>query len=63
MDQDIPFDPWVKRMGCSGPTVALLKEMLQEEPLHGYLRPRETKDGLTFTLREAIIVARKERQG
>ena len=30
-------------------------------PATVYLRPRETEDGLTFTLREAIIVARKER--
>jgi ubiquinone/menaquinone biosynthesis C-methylase UbiE len=61
MDQDIPFDPWVKRMRCSGPTVARLKEMLQQDPLRSYLRPRQTGDGLTFTLREAIIIAEKER--
>jgi ubiquinone/menaquinone biosynthesis C-methylase UbiE len=61
MDQDIPFDPWVTRMRCSGPTVARLKEMLHEEPLRSYLRPRETDDGLAFTLREAILVAQKPR--
>jgi len=60
MDQDIPFDPWVKRMRCSGPTAARLKEMLQQDPLRSYLRPRDAEGGLTFTLREAIIVAQKE---
>jgi len=62
MDQDIPFEPWFQRMRCTAPTVARLKEMLQEEPLHGYLHPRETEEGLTFTLREAIIIAQKEPQ-
>jgi hypothetical protein len=51
----------VTRMRCSGPTVARLKEMLHEEPLRSYLRPRETDDGLAFTLREAILVAQKPR--
>jgi len=54
IDQDIPFDPWVQRMRCSAATV-----MLETEPLRVYLRPRETHDGLTFSLREAIIVAQK----
>jgi SAM-dependent methyltransferase len=59
MDQDIPFDPWVERMRCTAPVVARLSEMLQGEPLRAFLRPRETDDGLTFTLREAILLARK----
>jgi ubiquinone/menaquinone biosynthesis C-methylase UbiE len=59
MDQNIAFDPWVKRMRCTAATVARLKDMLQQEPLRSFLRPRDTEDGLTFTLREAIIVARK----
>ena len=59
MDQDIPFDPWVERMRCSAPTIARLEEMLEAEPLRSYLRPRETKDGLVFVLREAILVASK----
>src|SRR5680860_1392434 len=59
IDQDIPFDPWVQRMRCSAATVTRLKEMLSAEPLRAYLRPRETHDGLTFSLREAIIVAQK----
>jgi SAM-dependent methyltransferase len=59
MDQDIPFEPWVARMRCSGPTAARLKEMLYEEPLRSLLRPRQEADGLVFTLREAILVAEK----
>jgi len=59
LDQDIPFDPWVARMRCTAATVARLKEMLETAPLRGFLRPRETQDGLTFTLREAILVAAK----
>lgn len=59
MDQDIPFGPWVERMRCTEATVTRLEEMLKSEPLRALLRPRETEDGLTFTLREAIILARK----
>lgn len=59
MDQDIPFGPWVERMRCTTATVSRLKEMLASEPLREFLRPRETEDGFTFTLREAIVLARK----
>jgi ubiquinone/menaquinone biosynthesis C-methylase UbiE len=59
MDQDIGFEAWVQRMRCSPQVVARLREMLDEEPLHGLLRPRETGDGLTFTLREVIVLAAK----
>lgn len=59
MDQDIPFGPWVERMRCTAATVERLKEMLASGPLQGFLRPRETEDGFSFTLREAIVLARK----
>lgn len=59
MDQDIVFDPWAARMRCTPATVARLREMLTEEPLRSFLRPRETTDGMTFTLREAIVIATK----
>lgn len=59
MDQDIAFLPWVTRMRCSAPTVARLEALLREEPLRSSLRPRMEDGGLTFTLREAIILARK----
>ena len=59
MDQDIPFDPWVARMRCTPQTIARLREMLEDKSLRDLLRPRETPEGLTFTLREAILIARK----
>lgn len=59
MDQPIEFAPWTKRMRCDAPTVTRLKDLLGEEPLRSYLRPREGDAGLAFTLQEAIIVARK----
>jgi hypothetical protein len=61
MDQDIEFAPWVERMRCSETTVARLRAMLASEPLHGFLRPRETGNGLVFTLQEGIILAGKPR--
>lgn len=59
MDQDIGFDAWVARMRCSTETIARLREMLNAEPLRSLLRPRHEEGGLTFTLREAIILASK----
>ena len=59
MDQDIGFEAWVTRMRCGPQVVARLRQMLDEEPLHGLLRPRQTEDGFTFTLREAIVLAEK----
>lgn len=59
MDQDIGFEAWVARMRCSDETIARLREMLDTEPLRTLLRPREEADGLTFSLREAIILAAK----
>ncbi|MHA1517856.1 MAG: methyltransferase domain-containing protein [Alphaproteobacteria bacterium] len=59
MNQNIAFDPWVARMRCTEAIIARLKEMLTEEPLRPYLRPRETTDGLTFYLHEAIVLAQK----
>ncbi len=59
LDQHIAFEPWTSRMRCDAATVSRLEVMLGEEPLHTFLRPRVTEDGPTFTLQEAIIVARK----
>jgi ubiquinone/menaquinone biosynthesis C-methylase UbiE len=59
MDQDIVFAPWTERMRCEAATVRRLEAMLGEEPLRTLLKPRVTADGPTFTLQEAIIVARK----
>jgi ubiquinone/menaquinone biosynthesis C-methylase UbiE len=59
MDQDIAFVPWTQRMRCDAPTIVGLKAMLAEPRLELFLRPRTTDDGLTFTLQEAIVVAKK----
>lgn len=59
MDKDIPFEPWIKRMRCSGPTTARLKEMLEMEPLRALLKPHDTDEGFAFTLPEAIVIAEK----
>ena len=58
-NQDIVFDPWTQRMRCDAATVAQLKAMLAEPRLELFLRPRTTSDDLTFTLQEAIVVAKK----
>jgi ubiquinone/menaquinone biosynthesis C-methylase UbiE len=60
MDQDIAFRPWTERMRCDAATVARLKSMLDGAPLKGYLRPRMVGEDFTFTLQEAIIVARRQ---
>jgi ubiquinone/menaquinone biosynthesis C-methylase UbiE len=59
LDQDIEFAPWVARMRCSDSTIARLENLLHASPLGECLRPRSGETGLTFTLKEAIIVARK----
>jgi len=61
VDQEIAFAPWGARMRCSEATAALLKARLNEPPLRDLLKPHESETGLAFTLREAIIVARKPR--
>jgi ubiquinone/menaquinone biosynthesis C-methylase UbiE len=59
MEQDIAFGPWTERMRCDAATVSRLEAMLGEGLLRGLLNPRVTESGLTFTLKEAVIVARK----
>jgi ubiquinone/menaquinone biosynthesis C-methylase UbiE len=60
LDQDIAFGPWTDRMRCSQETIDVLKSMLNSDVLlHTFLRPRAENGELTFTLQEAIIVAKK----
>ena len=59
LDQDIEFGPWAARRRCDAPTEARLRDLLANEPLRSLLRPRDRGAGLVFTLREAIIAARK----
>ena len=59
MDKDIPFEPWLARMRCSGAIAARLKKMLETEPLCALLNPHDTDEGYAFTLPEAIVIAAK----
>jgi ubiquinone/menaquinone biosynthesis C-methylase UbiE len=61
LDKEIEFGTWVQRMRSSEATAARLTEMLRDEPLCSFLRPRETASGPDFTLTEGIILARKPR--
>jgi ubiquinone/menaquinone biosynthesis C-methylase UbiE len=61
LDKEIAFETWVRRMRSSGATTARLKEMLRDEPLRDFMKPRETASGPDFTLKEGIILARKPR--
>jgi ubiquinone/menaquinone biosynthesis C-methylase UbiE len=61
LDKEIEFGTWVWRMRSSEATTARLKEMLREEPLSDFLKPRETALGPDFTLKEGIILGRKPR--
>jgi hypothetical protein len=46
-------------MRCDADTVGRLNDMLAQEPLRTVLNPRVTDEGFNFTLKEAIVVARK----
>ena len=59
LDKEIEFGTWVQRMRSSEATTARLKEMLRDQPLPDFLKPRETASGPDFTLKEGIILARK----
>ena len=61
LDKEIEFGTWVQRMRSSEATTARLTEMLRDEPLRSFLKPRETESGPDFTLTEGIILARKPR--
>jgi hypothetical protein len=61
LDKEIEFGTWVQRMRSSEATTARLKEMLNDQPLRDFLKPRETASGPDFTLKEGIILARKPR--
>ena len=59
MDQDIAFEPWTQRMRCDAATVVQLGPC---SPSRGSRRScvrARPSDGLTFTLQEAIVVAKK----
>lgn len=59
LDKELVFGPWVKRMRSDERTSARLKELIAEEPLRSFLRPREEDGDLTFTLKEGVLVGKK----
>lgn len=61
LPKDMAFEPWAVRLGCDAPTVETLRRMLTESApaLRAFLKPRMEDEGLTFTLDEAIVIARK----
>ncbi|MFA5899191.1 MAG: methyltransferase domain-containing protein, partial [Hyphomicrobium sp.] len=60
LDQHIAFGAWTERMRCAPETVEVLKSMLHKDVLlNTFLRPHDDNGELTFTLQEAIIIARK----
>jgi ubiquinone/menaquinone biosynthesis C-methylase UbiE len=61
LDKEIEFGTWVQRMRSSEATTARLKEILREEPLRSFLKPREAASGPDFTLTEGILLGRKPR--
>jgi hypothetical protein len=46
-------------MRCDAATAAQLEAHLAQQPLSDFLNPRWDERGLVFTLREAIVAARK----
>jgi ubiquinone/menaquinone biosynthesis C-methylase UbiE len=61
LDKEIEFETWVLRMRSSEATTARLKEMLRDQPLRSFLKPRDSASGPDFTLKEGIILGRKPR--
>ena len=61
LDKEIEFGTWVRRMRSGETTTVRLKEMLRDEPLRSFLKPRDTASGPDFTLKEGIILGRKPR--
>jgi len=61
LPKGMEFDPWAARMGCGATTVQQLRAMLTDGPpaLRAFLKPQRVDGKLTFTLDEAIIIARK----
>lgn len=63
LTKELAFGPWVTRMSCDAATVERLRALLHGGPglLRGFLMPRTDGEGLHFSLRELILVARRRR--
>lgn len=61
LPKDMEFDSWAARLGAGAATVERLRSMLTHgtPALQAFLKPRLEDGKLTFTLDEAIVIARK----
>lgn len=59
--KDRDLDAWADRSGCSEATKEKLRALLREAPdgPRAFLNPRAEGDKFTFSLEEAILIARK----
>jgi ubiquinone/menaquinone biosynthesis C-methylase UbiE len=60
LEKEMEFGTWVRRMRSSEATTARLKEMLRDQPLRDFLKPRHTGSEMAFTLKEGIIIGKKK---
>lgn len=61
MEKEMGFTPWVERMRCKPETIRELETTLRgTSHLATFLKPRDIDGALNFTLREAIMIARKQ---
>lgn len=56
------FEPWADRMGCTGETKTELKRLLDTAPPEAreFFNPRTEDSKLMFSIRETILIARKQ---
>lgn len=64
-DKEMEFEPWADRMGASVETKEKLRVLLSQAPqgAQEFFNSRGEGGQLTFTLKEAIIVARRQARG
>lgn len=59
--KEMEFDAWANRMGCTEETKKELRRLLDTAPPEAleFFKPRLENDKLWFSIREAILIARK----
>lgn len=59
--KEMEFEPWANRMGCSEETKKELIRLLDSAPPEAreFFNPRIEQDKQMFSIREAIIIAKK----
>ncbi|MEQ8824540.1 MAG: methyltransferase domain-containing protein [Filomicrobium sp.] len=61
IEKEMAFQPWVERMHCSEDTTEALRSQITTTGtvLNTFLKPRQIDGELHFSLREAILIAKK----